>query len=180
MGSIDLRSRDGIDQFRTVSDTIIYDQYNPNNINGDICLLYVNQPFNFNEKVKAVKLDTNLDWPEKTEFSVSGWGSLKAGGPISRFLQQVTVPHVTSEDCNNDYANIGGITNGMICAGKKGKDSCQGDSGGPMVGTNDKGEEVLVGVVSWGIGCAEEGHPGVYARVAYFIEWIQETIASKL
>ena len=45
--------------------------------------------------------------------------------PISRFLQQVKVPHVTSEDCNNDYAHIGGITKGMICAGKKGKDSCQ-------------------------------------------------------
>ena len=50
---------------------------------------------------------------------------LQAGGPISRFLQQVKVPHVTSQECNNDYANIGGITQGMICAGKKGKDSCQ-------------------------------------------------------
>jgi len=180
VGSIDLRSRDGIDEFRTVSDAIIYDHYNPSNINGDICLLYIDQPFNFNEKVKPVQLDTNLDWPRMTEFSVSGWGSLQAGGPISRFLQQVKVPHVTSQECNIDYANIGGITQGMICAGKKGKDSCQGDSGGPMVGRNDKGENVLVGVVSWGIGCAEEGHPGVYARVAYFIEWIQETMALKL
>ena len=51
--------------------------------------------------------------------------NLQAGGPISRFLQQVKVPHVTSQECNNDYANIGGITQGMICAGKKGKDSCQ-------------------------------------------------------
>ena len=66
----------------------------------------------------------------------------------------------------------------MFCAGEAGKDSCQGDSGGPMVGTNENGETVLVGVVSWGIGCAREGYPGVYARVANYIDWLQETIAN--
>ena len=89
------------------------------------------------------------------------------------------MPHVTTEVCGNDYASSGyTITDGMICAGEAGKDSCQGDSGGPMVGTNKAGETVLVGVVSWGIGCAQEGYPGVYARVAYFLDWLQETIAN--
>ena len=66
------------------------------------------------------------------------------------------------------------IADSMICAGQRGEDSCQGDSGGPMVDSEGR----LVGVVSWGIGCAQERYPGVYTEISAFIRWIIETISS--
>jgi trypsin len=61
----------------------------------------------------------------------------------------------------------------MFCAGCKNKlcDSCQGDSGGPLF-ANRK----LMGVVSWGYGCAMKDFPGVYTKVAKFRKWIRKEI----
>ncbi|XP_028171023.1 trypsin, alkaline A-like [Ostrinia furnacalis] len=48
-----------------------------------------------------------------------------------------------------------------------GRDQCQGDSGGPLFHNG-----VVVGVCSFGYGCALPGFPGVNARVSSFINWI--------
>ena len=69
----------------------------------------------------------------------------------------------------------------MLCAVVPGggKDSCQGDSGGPMV-TLENDKQTLIGVVSWGAGCAHPNYPGVYARVTSVKTWIQSIASSAL
>ena len=53
-----------------------------------------------------------------------------------------------------------------------GNDACQGDSGGPLVCSINQ-KAVLVGVVSHGSGCGEEGKPGIYANVNFVKAWFQ-------
>ncbi|KAF7218649.1 transmembrane protease serine 5-like [Nothobranchius furzeri] len=92
-------------------------------------------------------------------------------------LKEAPVPIISTKRCNSSCMYNGEITPRMLCAGyTEGKvDACQGDSGGPLV-CQDENVWRLVGVVSWGTGCAEPNHPGVYTKVAEFLDWIYHII----
>ena len=110
-------------------------------------------------------------------LSASGWGRTSAGpdGRNSAGLLQVDIAAV---DCGAVAAYRGQTTDAMICAGAPGKDTCQDDSGGPLIRT--LGEPVLVGIVSWGDGCAKPDRPGVYVRIDrdHYLDWIDRAMAS--
>jgi len=59
-----------------------------------------------------------------------------------------------------------------------GVDSCQGDSGGPLFVRRPAAADTLIGVVSWGAGCARPGRPGVYTKVSAFADWILKQVPS--
>ncbi|XP_046404250.1 trypsin 5G1-like [Ischnura elegans] len=142
----------------------VHPNYDPVTLDWDMAVLKVSKPFVFSCTVSPIALPAEGEELDAgTMVVISGWGDLLDIGSNGRFLQKVTVPVYDRNECFLDYIMYGGITNQMFCAGVKegGKDSCQGDSGGPLV-ANDK----LYGIVSWAIGCAKRGYPGVYAKVS--------------
>ncbi len=107
--------------------------------------------------------------------TVSGWGVLSEGGRSPSRLHEVVLPVVSNSACNAPQAYDGEIQPSMICAGLRsgGKDSCQGDSGGPLW-VEYQQEKYLVGIVSFGEGCALANKYGVYTRVVSYLPWIEE------
>merc|ERR1712051_1156828 len=85
-------------------------------------------------------------------------------------LKQAEVTVLESNDPNCFRDSLGDGVRKM-CAYKNGTDACQGDSGGPLT-VVEEGVYVVIGVVSYGFGCAAENHPGVYARVNNYLKWI--------
>merc|ERR1711971_1253011 len=66
------------------------------------------------------------------------------------------------------------LSQSEICAGGQvGKDACTGDGGSPLVCQGQSGRWTVVGLVTWGVGCASDV-PGVYARMSHFAQWINE------
>ena len=155
-----------------VEQIIIHPQYSGNSLNNDYALLLLDEPITDFEPIKLCT-DTNHD-EEPVMSTTMGWGATSSGGSSSNFLLEVDVP--IDDSCGN-YSNSE-ITNNMVCAGDSngGEDSCQGDSGGPLIMTNSDGDYELIGIVSWGYGCAEPNYPGVYSKIHSRLNWFFQYI----
>lgn len=51
----------------------------------------------------------------------------------------------------------------------------QGDTGSPLILLTPSGA-VLQGIVSWNDGCGASSAPGVFTRVASYIDWLRSAI----
>ncbi|VVC87553.1 trypsin-like [Leptidea sinapis] len=138
----------------------------------DYQLLLLERPIPVSANARPIAIGSPQDIQTGLMIGVSGWGHLQyKKSRMQDVLRRVYVPIMSAEECKTmPDGNYGNITPRMFCAGyiNGTKDSCQGDSGGPAV-LNGK----LVGIVSYGVRCAEARHPGVYSNVPLARDWIR-------
>nr|Q27081.1 RecName: Full=Clotting factor B; AltName: Full=Coagulation factor B; Contains: RecName: Full=Clotting factor B light chain; Contains: RecName: Full=Clotting factor B heavy chain; Flags: Precursor [Tachypleus tridentatus]BAA03528.1 coagulation factor B precursor [Tachypleus tridentatus] len=171
-----------------VKDVIIHPHYVEKENYNDIAIIELKEELNFTDLVNPICLpdpETVTDPLKDRIVTAAGWGDLDFSGPRSQVLREVSIPVVPVDKCDQAYEKLNtpslknGITNNFLCAGLEegGKDACQGDSGGPLMLVNNT-RWIVVGVVSFGHKCAEEGYPGVYSRVASYLDWIAKVTNS--
>uniref|UniRef100_A0A672YQF9 Coagulation factor VII n=1 Tax=Sphaeramia orbicularis TaxID=375764 RepID=A0A672YQF9_9TELE len=174
-GEHDTDVAEGTEQLVQVSQILMHEDYVTATADNDIALLRLATPIAYTPYAVPACLPTRAlaerDLWAVNKHTVSGWGRRTENGPTSHLLRRLLVPNVRTQDCV-EWSGVR-ITANMFCAGyiEGREDSCKGDSGGPLV-TKYKNTTFLLGIVSWGKGCARPGHYGIYTRVSNYLDWI--------
>lgn len=167
-----------------VRHVIPHDGYHRRTLANDIAVLILDPPEAGREgtdvKIEAIALPTATDMRRYAvtngAITLLGFGASVERGPFVKALRHVTVPYAQQNHCQNAYRRTSNaIPGGTFCAGyRTGRfDSCHGDSGGGAVHAPRNGSVMLLGVVSYGIGCARSKLQGVYTDVFAHIDFLE-------
>jgi len=167
-----------------LNDMIAHQAYDDAYIRNDVGLLYMrNGPSNLFNSPNIGPI--NLPRPGDENFNlVDNWLILSGFGMFndttsSHVLRYNTAPAITNTACANVFGSY--VTDGNLCISTiHGSSTCSGDSGGPNTYQIRAGETTIVGITSFGAaaGCTL-GYPAAFARVTYFLSWIQNTMDSR-
>ncbi|KAF5275127.1 hypothetical protein FQA39_LY18685 [Lamprigera yunnana] len=97
---------------------------------------------------------------------ISGWGQVNLSSSVySTKLKYIRATVIAINYCKQLLPQYI-IDDTMLCTLDIGQGNCHGDNGNPLVSNN-----VLIGLVSWGIPCAV-GKPDVLTNIVSFSSWI--------
>lgn len=166
---------------RTVTWKAVHPKYNDEVLDNDVALLEMDEPITGKgiELISNAEMNGLLNAADKdrhAEIWITGWGTIVEWGVKSAKLRGTKVPLQGYDACSMPDSYEGRISDAMICAGYPigGTDACQADSGGPASALLPGGRRVLVGLISWGDGCAAAKKYGVYTNVSKFVAWIED------
>ncbi|KAL5292020.1 CLIPA10 family protein [Megaselia abdita] len=168
---------------RDVISVHVHPEYYAGTLDNDLAILKIDSPVDFqkNPHISAACLPDKFSDFTGARCWTTGWGKDAFGefGKYQNILKEVDVPIIGHGQCQQQLrqTRLGysyNLNPGFLCAGgEEGKDACKGDGGGPLV-CERNGAWNVVGVVSWGIGCGQVNVPGVYVRVAHYLDWIHQ------
>ena len=152
----------------------------------DFTILQLNQSI-YSHAYPRLNSDDTVPGVMEDNLTILGLGVLgESTDERPKYLQQVSVQAISNDECESRHDKKRGISfhnrivDTHMCTWSppnNDEDACGYDSGGPIVIQGDSPEQdLLVGLVSWGEGCADPIFPGVNARVSAVYNWIQELV----
>ncbi len=188
-------------QIIVIKQRLVHPKYNSSNFDNDIALLELAQPIDFGDCGQACKSITWINARDEALYAVlgvkawiHGWGVIRdckqdiatcdaqeklfeALYPSRLQGAELKVAHCLAQGSLHSPQQI---TPSMMCADsileESPTDACEGDSGSGLIIYNNFFEPVLLGLTSWGNGCAQQGYAGVYTRLAVFDDWLKSVI----
>ncbi|MCL4138708.1 UNVERIFIED_CONTAM: hypothetical protein GTU68_037749 [Idotea baltica] len=180
-------------QDKLVKHAIIHPDFNPGSLWNDFAILILDSPLILAPNVDTICLPDLHESFDHVTCYATGWGKDKFGkeGRFQNILKQVALDVIPHNVCQNALRStrLGEhfkLDHSFMCAGgEKGVDTCKGDGGSPLVcarPTNgfQQPSYFQAGIVAWGIGCGENGIPGVYADVTAGVDWIYQAFTPYL
>jgi len=169
----------------SINETVCHPDYDESTFDNDICILKLAYDARCAQLMDLPQIDLGLASHTGETATAAGWGKTSDNSATVVRLRSVTLPIVNNSLCESLLKSslprwMGRVTEGMMCAGhiEGGADTCGGDSGGPLFRAANRrgGRPLLIGLTSWGFGCARASLPGVYARVSHYSDWIHSHI----
>ncbi|XP_077294825.1 trypsin-like [Arctopsyche grandis] len=150
---------------------------------NDVALLFLSSPFSLGTNVKAINISMyTSDMTSSNNATATGWGSPQVDKCLTRNLRELTLKIIDIKNCSASYPDKF-TSNNMIC-GKRLNSAkylfenrrtiCRGDIGGPL---RENENNTLIGIISWGNGCANINNPIVFTNVMKYMDWINSNLS---
>ncbi|ETN66205.1 hypothetical protein AND_002009 [Anopheles darlingi] len=187
LGEYDRRTESGYEQRIPVDKIILHEKYH--NFKHDLVLLKLTRPANTSPSSRTAKKDTNSvnHYQHRRVNLNSKFGNNRRRN--DKFSHAPVYyrnePNYRNEDLH-DYSMKDDATAAPAREVETEAESISaampdtsqyGDSGGPLqCRISKRGPWILVGITSFGSGCAFKNYPDVYTKISFYRQWIADTI----
>ena len=166
-----------------VTSTIIHPNYEALTDGYDVGLMILENPTMLDIALPSLNSDNAFPSIGSNTYAL-GWGdtNVATSEKVSNSLMITSLNVISNQECDaakeDDVSYKNWIHDDMLCTFTENQDACQGDSGGPLIVRpgGGAGYDIIVGIVSWGVGCAYL--PGVFSRVSMSYDWIVEVVCA--